>query len=316
MIFRVRILAALLVAQPLAALAEGGRLTVVTALLATHSITATLAEGTAIDVVILPSTPAAMGALARSLTRAEAEVAPVLAGADAVVTLRSVWPADPLFQMARAANIRVVEIDAAFPIGGERPGVGLLPQPVSDAPWLQAEQVTAGRSPYVWLSISNGQRMSEIVAEDLSRLSPADAATIRDNLAAFKAKLGALKAEYDDKFLTLPDVSVFALSDRLDYLLTDMGLFVDGRFLEPGIRWQEADHAGFVQTLLGQGPRVVVHHWEPEAPVLADIDAALARLVVLDSGDPAPKVATAGSYLALLAANLDALHRALSGTGR
>src|SRR5690606_7757914 len=45
--------------------------------------------------------------------------------ADAVVTLRSFWPEDPLYPHARRTNIRIVEIDAGRPLDGVLPGIAI-----------------------------------------------------------------------------------------------------------------------------------------------------------------------------------------------
>lgn len=81
------------------------------------SLAETLTEGSGIE--ILRAAPANLPYTrwgAYFAGRGAAALAREAARADAVLTLRSLWPDDPLYPLARRANIRMVEIDAARPI--------------------------------------------------------------------------------------------------------------------------------------------------------------------------------------------------------
>ncbi|MGD9738022.1 MAG: metal ABC transporter substrate-binding protein [Bauldia sp.] len=294
---------------------EDDRLLVVTSLQPTFSIASALAEGTSVDIVSVPARAVAMAAQPAIFGRANAERTALLAEADAVITVRSIWPDDPLFRLARAENIRVVEIDAATPVGAGS-GVAQIARPASAPPWRAAAVPGVGLSPHVWLGPSNGIRMAEIVAADLVRLAPDDAAAIEANLRSFRAELQALKAEYEATLATLADVTVYALSDQFDYLLGEFGFFVDGHFLEQDIRWTAEDYAGLTEYLTTSGISVVIHQWQPAAEIVAAIEAAGATLLVLDAGDQGPAnadgVTAAEGYEQLLRSNLDALRAALA----
>ena len=92
--------------------------------------------------------------------------APALAklatGADAVIGLRSLWPDDPLYPIARRSNIRIVEVDAARPVDGALPGIAVQPGNKVD-----------GLNSQPWFSSNNMGRMADVMAADLVRLAPA-----------------------------------------------------------------------------------------------------------------------------------------------
>lgn len=67
--------------------------------------------------------------------------------ADAVIGLRSLWPDDPLYIMARRSNVRIVEVDAARPVDGALPGIAVQPGQGTDGlnsqPWLSSNNPVA-----------------------------------------------------------------------------------------------------------------------------------------------------------------------------
>lgn len=285
---------------------------VVTALQPTYSIAARLAEGTDITVANVPEVPVSMAGLARVFARPEARTEDLLARADAVIGIGAVWPEDPLYLEARERNIRVVEIDASSALSVHHASVSVVANPSGAGPW-EAPEPASGISPYIWLSPANGIRMAEIVAEDLTRLSPEDADRIAANLGRFGTELREIKAEYEQKFLALEDDALFALTDRFAYLTNEFGLFVDGYFIEQDVHWTEADLAGLGSVLSEHGVSVVVHQWEPEAPIAEAVAGAGARLLVLGDGETAPaELAGPDGYIAMLRSSLAAIHEALS----
>lgn len=289
------------------------RVLVATALQPTFSIASALAEDTGIEVVSVAA-QVGMAGLPRTFARLDPAAAKNLENADAVITMRSVWPGDPLFTEARARNIRVVEIDAATSLAKSGARVALLEQPGSDAPWRQNAK-SSDTSPYVWFSPSNGVRIAEIVAADLQRLSPPDAERITANLGTLVKTLTTLKAEYEAKFLSLPDPSLYALTDRFAYLTNDFGLFVDGYFVEQDVRWTEADFAGFSALLADREISHVLHHWEPAEPILAAAAKAGAKIVILDDGEAGPnnkEPMQPDGYETMLRGDLEALYQALA----
>jgi len=293
-----------------------GGVTVLTALPVTYSIASALANGTHVTVQNVPENGRRMNAQLNYFTQQAPKLEEQFKHADAVVTIGKLWQDDPLYVAARAANIRVVEIDATKPWSETLEGVTVAVEPATDAPWAGPADDNAARAPsvYYWLSPSNGARAVDIVGRDLMRLSPADAPKIEQNLRAYIRDLLALKVDYEKKLAALPDVSVYALGPSLVYLTNDMGIFVDGYFLKQDINWTDADATAFSTYLKDHGIRVVVHQWEPSDAIKAAIDKAGAKLVVLDLGDAG--IVESGhlvpdGYTRVLKSNLEKLYQAL-----
>jgi ABC-type Zn uptake system ZnuABC Zn-binding protein ZnuA len=306
-----------LFAAATAAADEPARVTVLTSLPATYSIAAALAAGTHVTVQNVPENGRRMNAQQNYFTLQAPKLAEQFAHADAVVTIGKLWRDDPLFVAARAANIRVVDIDATKPYSDTIEGVSVAFEPRTDAPWAEdAEEGAASPSLYFWLSPSNGARAADIVGQDLMRLAPGAADQIAANLAKYERELLGIKRDYEAKFAALPDVTVYGLGPGLVYLLTDMSVFVDGYFLKQDINWTPDDLASFSRYLKDRDIKVVVHQWDPSDAIKKAVADGGARLVVLDLGDGGivenGKLAPDG-YTRLLRANLDALYRALAG---
>lgn len=134
--------------------------------------------------------------------------------ADAVIAVRSLWPEDPLYPMARRSNIRIVEIDAARPVDGALPGIALT----------SAGSNALEERP--WLSINNLGRMADVIAADLVRLSPNDAKQIASNLADIKQRLLSLSAASESRLAELDSLSVISLSPGFEYLTSSLNLDV------------------------------------------------------------------------------------------
>ena len=134
--------------------------------------------------------------------------------ADAVIAVRSLWPEDPLYPMARRSNIRIVEIDAARPVDGALPGIALT----------SAGSNALEERP--WLSINNLGRMADVIAADLVRLSPNDAKQIASNLADIKQRLLSLSAASESRLAELDSLSVISLSPGFEYLTSGLNLDV------------------------------------------------------------------------------------------
>ncbi len=287
---------------------------VLTALPATYSVSHALAEGTSVVVENLPERGRRMNALLNLLNQSADRYADTLSRADAVVTIGKLWREDPLFIAARRFNIRVVDIDATKPWSTTMEGISVALEPRQTAPWAESDATPREPSLHYWLSPANGARMAEIIAADLTRLAPDDRSTIDANLAELRRELLGLKVEYELKFAELADVTLFALASEFVYLSSDMGLYVDAWFVKQDIDWTETDLAAFAAYLRDNGIGVVVHKWEPDDRIRAAVDAAGARLVVLDTlegGIVEDGRLMPGSYLELMRSNLDTLYRAL-----
>jgi ABC-type Zn uptake system ZnuABC Zn-binding protein ZnuA len=272
---------------PIMSAAEDSPATVLTGMQATFSLASALTQGTPIAVVNVPEDGREFALLKDYIERRASRLAPAFAGAAAVVSVTNALPGDPLFRFARAANIRIVDIDAALPWSYDTPGVALIESPVSNVSFAQDADVTdTATAPYFWLSISNSIRMADIVAHDLERLFPDSATHIADNLDNFKRALLDLRNDYQAKLIEAEHDTVFALTGDFVYLTNDMGLFVDGYFIKQDVRWTPEDLRNLTAYLSDRDIRVVIHKWLPSDEIQAAVRAAGARLVVLDTGDP------------------------------
>lgn len=200
--------------------------------------------------------------------------------ADAVIALRSLWPDDPLYPLARRSNIRIVEVDGARPVDGALPGIALRP----DGGNALAEQP--------WLSINNLGRMADVIAADLVRLSPNDAELIASNLAAIKQRLLTLSAASENRLAELDNLAVASLSPDFAYLTTSLNLDVvelpalagGGRALLEQLK----------TTLEDNDVRLVLSDRKADEALASAIEAAGARLLVIDGQFDDPVTALAG----------------------
>jgi ABC-type Zn uptake system ZnuABC Zn-binding protein ZnuA len=291
---------------------------VLTATQATYSVASALTAGTPVVVVNIPDDGREFAVLKPYIERRKDRLATLFASATAVVSVTNALPADPLYRYARAANVRIVDIDAALPWTYDTPGVALIDAPISDVHWAQPTTQASpavGTSPWFWLSISNTIRMADITASDLNALFPALATTVSANLARFKRALLEVRGNYQDRLLAAADDTVFALTGDFVYLTNDLGLFVDGYFIKQDVNWTQDDLIALTAHLEERDIRVVIHKWEPSDAIQAAIHAAGAQLVVLETGDQGRIVddalATDGLQQILIA-NLDKITTALS----
>lgn len=278
-------LAAALVLNSLPAVAADKAL-VLTALQSTYSITRALAKDTAIDVQA--AFPADIGMDQESAWLSQRQRRDFIAAAkqaDAVITIRRVWDADPLFPATRALNIRVVEIDASTPFDPALAGVALVQLGKDGIPVSNDKPGTV--SPYIWLNPINAIRMTDIVAADLRRLSEADAATIDRNQQSFRSALIAMKADFDGKLAEIDDPSVISLSNDLAYLTTGLGVDVAAYFPKSDYDWTDADVKALVDKMTASKIGAVIAPRKPKDSIAAAIAAAGGHLAVLELMDPA-----------------------------
>lgn len=259
---------------------------------------AALLEGTGIAVENLPAQPRALADQAAFLARQGEQYRERFAQADAVLTLRQLWPGDPLYPHARQANIRIVEIDASHPHSPAGGGI-----PIAESP------VSGERSLRPWLSPPVLLQMLGIVARDLQALFPQAADRIQANLRREQAFYRGALADFETALLAVDDPALFALSDDFVYLTRDLGLFVEDYFVKQDIDWTAEDLAALEARLRASGIRTVLHKWEPAAAIRAAVEAAGAQLVVLDTaetGSAALRDSVTGNLAALLAALAEA----------
>ncbi len=292
---------------------------VFTSLQPLYSMAFALSKNTSIDVRTVPYNLPGMSQLSRAFTRLNAQAVQDLERADAVISIRSLWPEDPLYREARARNIRVVEIDAGRSLAKGSPSVMVISQPQSFVPWRKAGTPQSQKSsPYAWFSPSNGIRMADLIAADLKRLAPQDAERITANLKEFSSQLQALRAEFETRILEIEDPRLFALSDHFVYLTNEFGIEVSGYFLEEDVLWTPEDRAGLAAMLKAQSIKTILHHWQPSTEIESTILQSGGHLLVLDdgensNGDSAAVKPDPMAYLTVLRSDLEALVSAFRG---
>ncbi|RDL19631.1 ABC-type Zn uptake system ZnuABC Zn-binding protein ZnuA [Pseudomonas sp. URMO17WK12:I10] len=241
---------------------------VLTTLPVTHSLANTLLEGTSVD--LKRAAPANLPASRQPSYfsgRGEASLHKAAQQADAVIGVRSIWRDDPLYPVARRSNIRIVEIDAARPVDGALPGIAVT-----------GADAYAG---YPWLSPTNLGRMADVVANDLERLSPADKARIKTNLAGFKQQVLALAADSQTRLAKVENLTTVSLSERLGYLASGLNLDLVDQPLPT--EWDAAALKALADNLKNQDVALVLDHRQPEAAVAQVIKDSGAKLVVVQS---------------------------------
>ncbi|RFP81103.1 metal ABC transporter substrate-binding protein [Hydrogenophaga borbori] len=236
------------------------------------SLTQAVVQGTGIAVLRpVPETLPANRQLAFFGSRGAAGLAQAARQADAVIALRSIWPDDPLFPLARRQNIRLIEIDAARPLDASLPGIALREgaDPAAALPWLDA--VNLGR-------------MADVIAADVSRLVPHARPRLQDNAAALRQRLLAVTARSEARLARAANLSVFSLSDRLDYLVSGFNLDLVGTdSREDDAAWTPEALAALTQRLRDGSVAAALHHREPPIAVAQAVQAAGARLIVLQT---------------------------------
>lgn len=291
---------------------------VITATQVTYSLTHALLEGTGIDVINIPDDGRKFESLKDYIKRRMDTFTPVFENATAVVSMTNVLSTDPIFRFAREANIHLVNIDAAQPWSFDSSGVSIVQQPVSNVDWAPQNKVTEqADSPYFWLSPSNAVRMADIIGSDLARVFPDKGTQITDNRDELKQVLLNLSRDYQDKLLSVENITVFALANEFVYLSNDLGLYVDGYFLKQDIDWTESDLNNLTKYLKSQGIKVVIHKWQPKTEIVDAIEQAEAVLVVLDTADPGMtenRALVVDGYQQILRKNLQLLFSALEGS--
>jgi len=251
--------------------------TVLAALPITYGLAQVLLSGT--DVKLERAAPANLPG-ARQTAYFTGRGAPALhtlaLDADAAIGLRSLWPDDPLYPVARRSNIRSVESDAARPVDGGLPGIAMQPG-ASD-----------GLNSQPWQSSNNMGRMADVIAADLSRLAPEAKPQIDANLASLKQRLLKLTADSEARLATADNLSVISLSDHFAYLVSGLNLELVSTDARPDAEWTPEALQALSTSLKENDVAVVLHHRQPSEPVKAAVSAGGAQLLVLgtDGSDP------------------------------
>lgn len=257
------------VAPPAAAAGAPARLLVAHPVVA--ALTQALVQGTGMAVLRpVPDTLPANRQQAFFAGRGAAALADAARQADAVIGLRSIWPDDPLFPLARRQNIRLIEIDAARPLDASLPGLA-----------LQETAATASALP--WLDPVNLGRMADVIAADLARLVPAAKPQLQANVATLRQQVLATTAQSEARLATAANLAVFSLSDRLDYLVSGFNLDLAGADAREDEAWT-ADAIGALTTRLRTASVAAVLSHRDLPPALAQaLQQAGVQAIVLQT---------------------------------
>lgn len=196
--------------------------------------------------------------------------------ADAVIALRSLWPDDPLYPLARRSNIRIVEVDGARPVDGALPGIALR----SDGGDALASQP--------WLNINNLGRMADVIAADLSRLAPEAKPQIEANLATLKQRLLKLSAASESRLAELDNLSVASLSDHFDYLIDGLNLDLVELSVATDAEWTAENLALLSAELRDNDIAAVLVQRQPPADLAKAINDGGSRLVLIEDNQDTP----------------------------
>ncbi len=256
-------------AAPAAVAAAPARLLVAHPVVA--ALTTTLVRDTGIVVLRpVPETLPPNRQLAFFSGRGAAGLGEAARQADAVIALRSIWPDDPLFPLARRQNIRLIEIDAARPLDASLPGMA-----------LQEQEATANALP--WLDPVNLGRMADVIASDVGRLVPAAKPRLQAHVGALRQQLLAITAQSEARLATASNLAVFSLSDRLDYLVNGFNLDLAGTDARADEAWTPEALAQLTQHLRSASVAAVLHHRDLPPAVAQAVQQAGVRTIVLQT---------------------------------
>ncbi len=228
-----------------------------------------LVDGTRLEIVRAIPRNYAPDAYLQYIKKHFADFSGLAREADSVISLASVWPADPLYPQARRANIRIVNIDAGSPLDGTRSGVPLL-------------QLPDGKSaPQAWASPGNAARMADIVATDLMQLYADAGKQIQSNLDSLKRELFKLRTRYETALAELSSFEVIAFTSDYYYLTDEFGLMITDFLLKPEIKWQQEDMDILKEKLASGGIKGVLCAWEPKKEIKKVITDSGARVIVM-----------------------------------
>ncbi|PAT41433.1 metal ABC transporter substrate-binding protein [Vandammella animalimorsus] len=260
-----------------------------------HGLAQQLLQGSGIELLrMAPARLPANRLPAYLAGRGQDDLMAAAAQAHAALTLRSIWPDDQLYPLARRANIRIVEIDVANPIEGELPGLTLPAAALGDAASAPSASAVLRHPP--WQDSANLARMATLMTDALARLAPQAAPRLQANLAAIQQRLQQAEAQASRALAQASDVSVLLLSPRMQALASALQL--------EAVPWQapEKDDAlpqALAQALAREKPRAVLAHAAPDDAVAQAIAASGAQLVVLSESAPDPVAALAEAMQAV-----------------
>lgn len=192
--------------------------------------------------------------------------------ATVAITLKSLWPQDPLFIYARQGNINLIEIDASQSISPRARGIASV-------------QLEDGRrSVYAWLNPNNIGTMLSIVSEDLKRIWPEHTSLIEKNQQQLLVNTRLLINQQQQILFDKEIDSVVLLSDQLEDFASANQLFVVQRLIKAELEWTEQDKSD-LKALLKESPYLWLLTTKKISLQLNQLLPNFANILVIDSID-------------------------------
>ena len=192
--------------------------------------------------------------------------------ATVAITLKALWPQDPLFVYARQGNINLIEIDASQSISPRSRGIASV----------QLED--GSRSVYAWLNPNNIGTMLSIVSEDLKRLWPEYAGLIESNQQQFLVNTRLLINQQQQVLFNKEIDSVVLLSNQLEDFASANQLFVVQRLFKAELEWAEQDKLD-LKALLQESPHLWLLSTKKVSQRLKILLPNFTNILVIDSID-------------------------------
>ena len=123
-------------------------------------------------------------------------------------------------------NLKIVDLSK---------GVDLIPLEGHENETEEEHEDHGDNDPHIWLSLDALVLMAENVENELSLVSPEDAAYFKENLEAFKTEVAQMKVEYEEKFKPYNGKAFVTGHAAFGYLTRELGLIqraVEGPFQE------------------------------------------------------------------------------------
>lgn len=205
-------------------------------------------------------------------SKGEAKVAEAAKTATVAITLKALWPQDPLFIYARQGNIKLIEIDASQSLSPRSRGIATV----------KSEQ--GYQSIYAWLNPNNLSTMLSIVSEDLKRVWPNYAELIEKNQQQLLIDIRHLINQQQQVLFDNEIDSVVLLSDQLEDFSSANQLFVVKRLFKEELEWTEQDKTD-LKNLLAESPELWLLTTKKVSQQLRTLLPDFTNILVIDSID-------------------------------
>ncbi|WP_332399907.1 metal ABC transporter solute-binding protein, Zn/Mn family [Vibrio metschnikovii] len=242
---------------------------VLTSLPVTYWLTKQLVAQTPIEVVYLPSPRFSLQRHQSWFDSEQQKVAKYAREATAVVTIRSIWPQDPIYPQVRQYNIHLVPIDAAQALTPRAPAVSSLRDGQGQI------------SPYVWLNPLNLTTMLNNISLDLQQIFSSQQAAIQANQQRVARELQQQLFANQARLFNHEVESVVLLDEALLDFAAGYSLSIQGQQFKPELEWNTQDQQQLKQWLQTSSD-VWVLTTRPPSPALKALLGEFSRYIVID----------------------------------